>query len=281
MGDDDLKIGAIGYNHTHDADYYQDRPQGIGCWLFLHIRTPAIFRFGNREYNVKKGSAVLISPWTSCYYRGAAGGYADDWIFFNMTDDEYKNLMDMGISADKPIYLGAARDLSSIIHRITFEHYSAEPLHSEIEHKYFEVLFLRLARAFRMDYAEDLDAINDKNSAMVDLRASIYSDPTAFGSVKSIAENMHMSCSGLQHLYKRLFGVNISSDIINSRLARAKDLLSSTGLTVDRVAEHCGYSCTYSFLRQFKEKCGCTPTQFRKKPLPDGELWSKLYGSDT
>ena len=266
-----MKIGAIGYNHTHDADYYQDRPQGTGCWLFLHIRTPAIFRFGEQEYNVKKGSAVLISPCTPLYYRGSAGGYADDWIFFNMTDDEYKNLTDMGITADKPIYLGAARDLSSTIHRITFEHYSAEPLHSEIEHKYFEVLFLKLARAFRMDYSGDLDTANEKNTAMVDLRASIYSDPAAFESVKSIAENMHMSCSGLQHFYKRLFGVNISSDIINSRLARAKDLLSSTNLTVDRVAEHCGYSCTYSFLRQFKEKCGCTPTQFRRKPLPDSE----------
>lgn len=266
-----MKIGAIGYNHTHDADYYQDRPQGTGCWLFLHIRTPAIFRFGEQEYNVKKGSAVLISPCTPLYYRGSAGGYADDWIFFNMTDDEYKNLTDMGITADKPIYLGAARDLSSTIHRITFEHYSAEPLHSEIEHKYFEVLFLKLARAFRMDYSGDLDTANEKNTAMVDLRASIYSDPAAFESVKSIAKNMHMSCSGLQHLYKRLFGVNISSDIINSRLARAKDLLSSTNLTVDRVAEHCGYSCTYSFLRQFKEKCGCTPTQFRRKPLPDSE----------
>lgn len=266
-----MKIGAIGYNHTHDADYYQDRPQGTGCWLFLHIRTPAIFRFGEQEYNVKKGSAVLISPCTPLYYRGSAGGYADDWIFFNMTDDEYKNLTDMGITADKPIYLGAARDLSSTIHRITFEHYSAEPLHSEIEHKYFEVLFLKLARAFRMDYSGDLDTANEKNTAMVDLRASIYSDPAAFESVKSIAENMHMSCSGLQHLYKRLFGVNISSDIINSRLAMAKDLLSSTNLTVDRVAEHCGYSCTYSFLRQFKEKCGCTPTQFRRKPLPDSE----------
>lgn len=266
-----MKIGAIGYNHTHDADYYQDRPQGTGCWLFLHIRTPAIFRFGEQEYNVKKGSAVLISPCTPLYYRGSAGGYADDWIFFNMTDDEYKNLTDMGITADKPIYLGATRDLSSTIHRITFEHYSAEPLHSEIEHKYFEVLFLKLARAFRMDYSGDLDTANEKNTAMVDLRASIYSDPAAFESVKSIAENMHMSCSGLQHLYKRLFGVNISSDIINSRLARAKDLLSSTNLTVDRVAEHCGYSCTYSFLRQFKEKCGCTPTQFRRKPLPDSE----------
>ena len=266
-----MKIGAIGYNHTHDADYYQDRPQGTGCWLFLHIRTPAIFRFGEQEYNVKKGSAVLISPCTPLYYRGSAGGYADDWIFFNMTDDEYKNLTDMGITADKPIYLRAARDLSSTIHRITFEHYSAEPLHSEIEHKYFEVLFLKLARAFRMDYSGDLDTANEKNTAMVDLRASIYSDPAAFESVKSIAENKHMSCSGLQHLYKRLFGVNISSDIINSRLARAKDLLSSTNLTVDRVAEHCGYSCTYSFLRQFKEKCGCTPTQFRRKPLPDSE----------
>lgn len=274
-----MKIGAIGYKHSHDADYCFERPQGIGCWLFLHIRTPSIFRLGGKEYRVKKGSAVLISPFTSCYYRGTDGGYADDWIFINMTDEELDGLLAMGIVPDKPVYLGVSHDISSIVHRITFEHFSAEPFHSEIENKYLDVLFLKFARVFCIDYSGNLDMVNEKNSAMVDLRASIYSDPTAFDSVKSIAENMHMSCSGLQHLYKRLFGVNISSDIINSRLARAKDLLSSTGLTVDRVAERCGYSCTYSFLRQFKEKCGCTPTQFRNMALPDQEQLNRFNES--
>lgn len=272
-----MNVGSIGYNHSHDAEFVMDCPGGPGCWLFLHIRTPAVFILGGVEYKVKKESAVIISPITPCRYSGDGGSYADDWIYFGMTHEERVGLEQMGIQFDKPLYLGATQELSSITHRIAFEHYSSEPFHQDLEQKYFDILFIMLARAFSCDGKVKRVSPSEKNAVLAELRSSIYRDPITFSSVKYIAGYVNMSCSGLQHLYKRLFGVNISSDIISSRILRAKELLTSTNLTVDRIAEGCGYSCTYSFLRQFKERCGCTPTEFRKKALPDKELWTKLY----
>ena len=70
--------------------------------------------------------------------------------------------------------------------------------------------------------------------------------------------------SGFQHLYKRLFGVSVMSDVIKGRLDRAKRLLSSTNLTVREIGERCGYSNEFNFMRQFKDYVGKTPTEYRK-----------------
>lgn len=267
-----MKVGSIGYNFPHTAEFVMDCPGGPGCWLFLHVRTPALFELGGKNYKVAKESAVLISPWTQCRYYGDGGIYVDDWIYFGMTSEDQQRLLDMGIVFDEPVKVEASLDMASTVHKLTFEHFSDDVYHDEMEGMYFDILFIKLARAFRSEQKAVQKLPAEKDSAMASIRQAIYRDPITFSSVKYIAERAQMSCSGLQHLYKRLFGVTVSSDIINSRLLRAKSLLSATSLTVDKVAESCGYSCTYSFLRQFKEKLGCTPTEFRKRSLPDDEL---------
>lgn len=267
-----MRVGSIGYNFPHTTDFVMDCPNGPGCWLFLHVRAPAIFEVGGKSYKVAKGSALVISPLTQCRYYGDGATYVDDWIYFNMSDEDQQRLMDMGIVFDEPVRVEAALDISTTVHKLTFEHFSDEPYHVEMEEMYFDILFIKLARAFSTEQKAMQKLPAEKDSAIASIRQSIYSDPVVFSNVKYIAERAQMSCSGLQHLYKRLFGVTVSADIINSRLLRAKSLLSTTSLTVDRIAESCGYSCTYSFLRQFKERIGCTPTEFRKRALPDEEL---------
>ena len=72
-----------------------------------------------------------------------------------------------------------------------------------------------------------------------------------------------MGQSYFQHLYKAMFGVSVTSDIIAARIDRAKYLLSGTDYTVTAVADLCGYSSDVHFMRQFKALCGLTPTEYR------------------
>ena len=69
------------------------------------------------------------------------------------------------------------------------------------------------------------------------------------------------------------------SDIIEGRLQKARRLLTSTELTIEQIAASCGYSDGGAFMRQFRLKCGMTPTQFRKRMLPfyhtDGTVGNK------
>jgi AraC family transcriptional regulator of arabinose operon len=74
-----------------------------------------------------------------------------------------------------------------------------------------------------------------------------------------------MSMSSFQHTYKQMFGVNVMTDIIHSRLQYAKALLATTDLTLDSIAAQSGYSNAFHLMRQFKAKLGLTPTEYRKQ----------------
>ena len=52
--------------------------------------------------------------------------------------------------------------------------------------------------------------------------------------------------------------------VIRGRIEYAERLLGSTTLTVREIAERCGYSSEYVFMRQFKKYCGQTPSEYRK-----------------
>ena len=47
------------------------------------------------------------------------------------------------------------------------------------------------------------------------------------------------------------------------RISRAKELLSTTTLSIEHVAASCGYQNTLVFSKAFKRNMGCTPTVYR------------------
>jgi AraC family transcriptional regulator of arabinose operon len=54
------------------------------------------------------------------------------------------------------------------------------------------------------------------------------------------------------------------SDVISSKIEKAKEVLTGTTCTVNQVAAMCGYDNEEHFMRQFKKIVGMTPTAYRK-----------------
>jgi AraC family transcriptional regulator of arabinose operon len=53
-------------------------------------------------------------------------------------------------------------------------------------------------------------------------------------------------------------------DIIDSRIQRSCELLSSTDTKIEKIAESCGYNSVSHFVKLFREKTGITPAAYRK-----------------
>ncbi len=260
-----MKIGSIGYNYLHDADFVMDRPNGVGCYLFLLIKEPSLFVINGEKFNVKPNSFIMFTPKARCMYRAAGKHYCDDWMYFELEEGDEDTLRTLEIPFDRIVHLGDnMTELSKIMHILAYEHYSGELLHEQIEQKYLEVLILRLARLIKAGASGQSEALAMKNYRFTQLRTQIYTMPESVPDIEGMAQMMNMSRSGFQHLYKKLFGTSVISDVINGRLSRAKRLLCSTDLTVREIAEQCGYSSEYNFMRQFKDRFGITPTGYRK-----------------
>lgn len=259
-----MKIGTIGYNYSHDKSFVMDCPNGPGSWLFLIVKTPAVFEIGGEKHSVQADSYVILSPRTSCRYYASGDAYTDDWIFCDIDETDLAVFMRLGIKTDCPVHLGCADELSRIVHILAYEHYSPDPLHEEIEEKYVEILLLKLGRLIQSGSSVSSDALLERNYRFTQLRTEIFTRPEAVPDIETMAAEVGMSRSGFQHTYKKMFGVNVMSDVIGGRIDLAKRLLSASNLTVKEIAYRCGYSNEYNFMRHFKERCGKTPTEYRK-----------------
>src|SRR5690606_36735375 len=65
--------------------------------------------------------------------------------------------------------------------------------------------------------------------------------------------------------FKSCFGMTVSAYIQQARLARAKELLTHTSLSVTEIAYASGFNWPSFFNRTFKRETGMSPSQFRRR----------------
>ncbi|HOC33408.1 MAG TPA: AraC family transcriptional regulator, partial [Ruminococcus flavefaciens] len=104
------------------------------------------------------------------------------------------------------------------------------------------------------------------------IRDAIYDEPMTHWSAEEISEDMGISRPYFHRLYLSAFGVTCRQDIIESRLIYASELLRTTDMSISAVAETCGYDSDAYFMRQFKQHKGCTPSEYRRRTVSNGDL---------
>jgi len=257
-----MEIGAIGYNYRHDKDFVMDRPNGTGCYLLLLIKEPSVFIIRGVEQKVPENSMVLFSPETPYCYRAAGEYYVDDWMYFNVTPEEGQRLKDSAL-CDVVYPVTNMEELSQLVRFMAFEFHSRDLYHENILENYTQIFFYKLYRMVKSAATQHSQELLERYDAMFHMRNLVYGEPEKHFDVNSLAEGAGLSRSGFQHLYKKIFGVSVMDDIIESRIIRAKNLLRVTNLSIKEIALKSGYTNEYSFMRQFKERAGMTPTQYR------------------
>lgn len=81
--------------------------------------------------------------------------------------------------------------------------------------------------------------------------------------VEFIAESLHVSGSYLRGLLKTLIGQSTQQFIHEKLIEKAKEKLSTTGLTVSEIAYELGFEHPQSFSKLFKSKTNLSPLEFR------------------
>jgi two-component system, response regulator YesN len=83
-------------------------------------------------------------------------------------------------------------------------------------------------------------------------------------SLDGIAEEMGLSATYIGRLFKKHTLNTILNYIIEVRMEKARELLTTTGLAVGDIAESTGFSNSPYFYKAFKKINGVTPVDFRK-----------------
>ncbi|MFD2327908.1 response regulator [Cohnella sp. GCM10020058] len=83
-------------------------------------------------------------------------------------------------------------------------------------------------------------------------------------SLQYLAGEVYLHPKYLSDIFKRETGVNLSDYVTEQRIAKAKHLLRRTTLKIGDVAAMCGLPNQKYFASLFKQRTGCTPTEFRE-----------------
>lgn len=252
-------IIRCGYNAKHSKDFLMSRPNGLYCYLFLIVKSPASFQINDRPFTIHSTSAVLISPNTPYQYSGLDCEYKNDWLYFTCENNDFESKC--GSLFNHPIPLSNGPQFSQYFQQIIWEnHYALEQFRVQNVSMLFEIIFNKLLQEEQTTKAQ---TYNPYISQLQKLRLYMLSMPNHNFTPSELADRLHISPSYFQFLYKDYFGIPFKTDLINMRLAYAKSLIIETALPFEEIAFQCGYSNEIHFYRQFKAKTGMTPREYR------------------
>lgn len=246
-----------GCHERHDKNFILNRPNGLPYFILLIIKTPSMININGSHQYCFPDSALIISPNTPYSYNNPDGEYIDDWLHFECNDYNYFDASMLNV----PFPINNSRLLTTYIQQILWENnYGNDSIKKDTIDALMKIVINHITYDFQNKITDSNNYYKYKfQKIRLDIQAAPYKKYTA----KDIADNIGISSSHFQLLYKNFFGISFQADIINMRVDYSKELITSTNMPQEQIAYSCGYSSEVHFYRQFLSKTGMTPGAYR------------------
>ena len=240
LRDYDLWFVAAGRGQMHTCDGAIALAPGICLWM----------RPGRRYEATHEPRAPLVVNFFHFKLRGAPRDFVPPVEVMRTAHPDFADAMMRRILA-----LHAKTDVSART--------SAEEL--------FGALLGELVRETSAHTTEPVEAGIDRHHREIiqRLAAEIRENPGQARTVAELARTAGYSVDHFSRIFEKITGQRPQDWVIEARLTRARQLLAETGLTVGQIGEALGFRDVFFFSRQFRQRTGRTPTEFRAA-LPRG-----------
>ncbi len=253
-----FELHTMGINFSHPGDFMIDRPEGSGDCLLIIFKTDALLTLEDTEITAPADSAVIFSEGHKQHYCALCGSYVNHFMHFGCTSDDDLR----GIRSDKLLMPDDIHGAEELLRLVSRENMSAGSSRGELIHLTIRLLLMTLS--------EQNDRVSVRqgsfhSSSLAELRAEMWSNAGRFHSVSQMAQEVSLSPSHFQQLYREQFGISCYEDLLVAKIKTAQYYLGSTALSVKEIASICGYENEISFMHRFKQRTGLTPSEYREK----------------
>ena len=270
-----LTVSTVGYEEIAPGDPYPTRGHADG--YYFNIEKGRVLNEYQLLYNpegegvfqsaqcpptpIKAGDMFLLFPgeWHS-YHPLPHTGWKSHWIGFrgkNMDDRVRAGFL----SPEKPIYHVGYSSVIEELYRTAYQQaveeaaYSQQVMAGLVNHLIGKMYALERNIEFNKNQAQ-VDMIN---RARMQIRKALESNLT----IQQVAEELGVSYSNFRKLFKEYTGLSPATYQQELRLLRAKELLSTTDMTVKEIAYRLNFESPDYFSAKFKAKMGCKPSEAR------------------
>ena len=253
------RAGHYYYDQRYDFRYTSEtaRQKSHQNYFLNYVRKGAVYlQTENTVFRVRQGQIGLVNCRRP--HRFYTKGNAESlWIHFDGTDADRmvrRILAESGgqqsFSPENP--LTAEKLMTSLISGMQ------EELISEAEQSVSVYsLLCTLVPGTRKE------AGYLRNGVFLQAREYILAHLSESVTVKSMADAANLSESQFSRIFRSKVGFAPHEYVMILRLNKAKELLTSTDLSLRDIAERVGYSSDITFITAFRGKTGMSPTEFR------------------
>ena len=238
---------------THDWQDYD-------LWTVIEgegkLKTP------KKEYNIFSGDCFLLrNQQRYVGHHNPENPLVVIHIHFNFFDGEFpKSLKDKIPSLYRRI-----KDFSffeGILERILNLYQNNKIIEAS---KWLEAALREIIRQQRQNKYTGLKL---KQKSLIDeIAEKIKKNPDVYQNVEDMTDNISYSKDHFLRLFKKYQGETPHEYLIKCRIASAKSLLLASSHNISRIAELLGYNDVYHFSKQFKNRTGVSPSEYRKDYL--------------
>lgn len=272
-----LTISTIGYEEIMPGDSYPTKGHADGYYFDLQkgrilneyqllylTEGEGIFESTNQKpTRIKQGDLFLLFPgeWHT-YHPLPTKGWKSYWLGFkgkNMDDRVRSGFL----SPTKPVY--SVGFSSEIVH--LYEEAFAK---AKEEAAYAQQTLAGIANhLIGLMYSlernnllnKDQNRVDMINRARLRIREALESNLT----IQQVAQELGISYSNFRKLFKEYTGVAPSMYQQELRLQRAKEMLSTTNMSIKEIAYRLNFESPDYFSSKFKIKTGIKPSDFRSE----------------
>ncbi len=259
-----LLISAIkhfcGANYRWSSD--GRKKQHYNLWIVLDGDGTLITR--GREYRLTAGESFFLRMWEPQRAWHGKRPLIVTSLHFRLLDEngavippqqlhERDSLFPVHLTADDVLFFEKLTD------RVVNRFQDGEPAKA---HEWFAMVFRELERFEKLP---DLSGpALEQYHRVQELCQQIDRHPGRSYRVHNLAREACCTPTHLNRLFRQFLGMGPQEYIIQNRVRHARGLLRNSGYSVSEIAELLNYSSPYHFSRQFKEKTGMSPTDYRK-----------------
>jgi len=235
-------------------------------------------KYGQGYYDFEEGGLAFLAPHqvvTTSEDETSHGGYTfffhPDFIrdyplgrtiskygFFSYAVSEALSLSDKEQQIIAALFDSMAQELENNI-----DHFSQDVMVSQIElllnysNRFYNRQFIT-RKAVYNDLIDEMDAYL---SNRFETQQSLL---TGLPSVQEVSDHLKVSSRYLTDMLKSLTGQSTQQHIHNRLIEKAKDILSTSNLSIAEIAYQLGFEHPQSFNKLFRQKTKVSPVEFRQ-----------------
>ena len=269
-----LTVSTVGYEEIGPNDEYPTRGHADG--YFFDVKKGRILDEYQLQYIVD-GSGVFTSAHqhtTKLHSGDIFLLYPGEWHSYHPTSEGWKCywIGFKGHNIDDRVKAGFLSPLKPIYH-VGFD---SEMVHlldyalkiSDSEPVYFQqtlagIVNCLIGLMYSLQRSESLKSNTDDQDVVSRARALIRSNLETGLTIQDIAAQLNISYSKFRRIFKNLTGFSPAYYQMDLKLQRAKDLLSTTSLSIKDIAYQLDFTSPDYFSTKFKNKTGKKPSEFR------------------